>query len=113
MRLAILGLLVLTACGPRTAVRPECDVNSAFMSSTLTCEAAVAAALEALPPDQPTIQRIQFLYGSPVPITRAPVGQEEPIHGYVVFTFVGGVPQQYVPVHWLDGEVTTEAPADY
>jgi hypothetical protein len=113
MRLVILGLLVLTACGPRTAVPPECDVNSAFMSSMLTCDAAVAAALEALPPDHLTIKRIQFLYGSPVPITRAPVRRGEPIHGYVVFTFVGGVPQQYVPVHWLDGNLTTEAPADY
>jgi hypothetical protein len=87
------------------------------MSSTLTCDAAVIAALDALPADHRPIQRIQFLYGSPVPITGGgllrPEGDAQPVRGYVVFTFTGGDPQQYVPVHWFEGEVTTEAPADY
>lgn len=113
-RALVAGVMLLVACGVRVPA-PECDANPAFAGSALVCGDAVGAAVDALPTDRPTIERVQFLYGSATPCCSRLYrdGEEEPVNGYVVFTYVGGAEREYVPVVWFGGELSVGEPADY
>jgi len=105
--------LVLTACSP--AVQPECDPNTGPARADLSCDTAVPAALDALPADHPEITRIQFLYGSAIPCCSYvyPAGEEQPIQGYVVFTYADDASRQFVDVTSWHRELTVGPPTDY
>lgn len=113
-RAFVAAVIVLVACGGPVPA-PECDTNPLFAGSPLTCGDAVGAALDAWPGDHPTIERVQFLYGSATPccsrIYRE--GEEQPVNGYVVFTYHAGAERQYVPVVWFGGELSVGTPAEY
>ena len=108
-------LLILAACGPMLPT-PECDTNPAFAGVALTCDAAVKAAVAALPADHLPIERIQFLYGSATPFGHRRIlaeGEEPSILGYVVFSYQGTSEREYVQtVLWHD-TLTVESPAPY
>ena len=110
-----LAVLLVAGCGSSLPA-PECDTNPLFAGSALTCESAVAAAGQALPTDHPPIERIQFLYGSATPTTGGRLyaeDEEQPVNGYVVFTYAHGADRQYVPVVWFDEKLSSGTPASY
>ncbi len=110
-----LAVLLVAGCGS-SLLAPECDTNPLFAGSALTCESAVGAALQALPTDHSPIERIQFLYGSATPTIGGlfyAEGAEQPVSGYVVFTYADGADRQYVPVVWFDEKLSSGTPAPY
>jgi hypothetical protein len=116
MRVApLVAVFLLLAACVADFPEAECDTNPEFVGSALTCDDAVRAAVAALPTDHPAIERVQFLFGSPVPVLGRlfPADGEQPIEAYVVFTYRGATDQQYVPVVWYAGELTSGEPAAY
>jgi hypothetical protein len=113
-RAIIVAAFALVACG-QPLPDAECDPNPAFVGSALTCGDAVTAAVAALPDEHPTIERIQFLYGSATPCCSRiyPRGEEQPVDGYVVFTYVDGAEREYVPVQWYGGKLSAGSLSDY
>jgi hypothetical protein len=115
MRRLLIGmLLVLAACAQRLP-EPECDTNPTFAGAALTCEAAVAATLRALPADHPAIERIQFLYGSATPCCSRlyAEGEEQSVQGFVVFTYADDSERLYVPLAWWHDALSVGTPTPY
>jgi hypothetical protein len=113
-RALVAAVIVLAACGGPVPA-PECDTNPLFAGSALSCGDAVAAALKALPADHSTIERVQFLFGSATPCCSRLYreGEEQPVIGHVIITYLGGAERQYVPVVWFGGELSAGTPAEY
>jgi hypothetical protein len=115
MRGPLVGVLVvLAACAPKLPT-VECDTNPAFAGVALTCDAAVTEAIRALPADHPTIERIQFLYGSVTPWSHRRFVEEEDrsIYGYVVFSYAGSSARLYVPLAWWHDALSVGTPTPY
>ncbi len=91
--------------------RAECDDPGQFQPPpTLSCDAAVDAALESLS-SHPPITALQFVYGVICP-ANARCGPRAGNDGTVIITFGDGAQQSVVV--WLDGtRMTVEEPQPY
>jgi hypothetical protein len=111
MRVAsFLWVAVLVSGCSLFEVRPkaECDDTQFQQPATLSCDAAVDAALESLSSHAP-IKAAQFVYGLVRPRCRLPTSGEA---GTVIITFGNGS-QQSVFV-WLDGtRLAVDKPSPY
>jgi hypothetical protein len=104
-------ILFIAGCGQQLP-RPECDPAESA-GSPLTCDTAVQAAVQALPPNHPGITRIQFGYGTANPGFGRALARDQPVYGYVVFTWADGSRRQYVQLTEWQGKLTVESPAPY
>jgi hypothetical protein len=93
-----------------------CDPVPAGQPAALTCDPAVAAAIEALPPDHPEIRSIEFGYGCPprwrCGLTREGQPEGGPQQGYVLFYVASSGPQRGLVVRVeadASGNVTATA----
>lgn len=113
MRHTVLAaVLILVAGWGLSRPVPECP-DREVLTATLSCELAVSAALGALPADRAVITRIQFLYGSLIPLYLPLLGQDEqPTIGYVLFTYNDGS-REYVDLIAWHGELTAAGPEPY
>jgi len=113
MLLVFLAML-LTGCGVIQPA-PECDRADNPAKASLSCEAAVRDALDALSADHPAIKRIQFLYGSASPYDCGGmlVGPaDQPVCAYVVFTYLDNA-RQYVSLSLRNDVLAVASPAPY
>ncbi|TMB83523.1 MAG: hypothetical protein E6J39_06335 [Chloroflexi bacterium] len=104
--LLLVATIFLVACSGQLP-KPECD-PAETRDSVLRCNEAVNAAFRALPHSHPPITRIQFGYGSVTPWRGAipyPSG-DQPVYGYVVFTWGDGSRRQYVDLTVWRGALT-------
>ncbi len=112
-RLLLVVTMFLVACSGQLP-RPECDAAETG-ESVLRCNEAVSAALGVLPRRHAPIIRIQFGYGSVTPGLGGmlyPSG-DQPVYGYVVFTWADGSRRQYVDLTVWRGALTAGRPTPY
>jgi len=112
-RVLLVATIFLVACSGQLP-KPECD-PAETSDSVLRCNEAVSAALRALPESHPPITRIQFGFGSVTP-WRGPFpypSGEQPVFGYVVFTWADGSRRQYVELTMRQGALTAGKPTPY
>jgi len=103
--------LAVAACSAFVpGLEPECDIAQFNAPPTLTCEAAVSAALDSLS-SHPPVTAVEFVYGSICP-PNARCMPPDGSAGTVIVTF-GDASQQSVFVFLEGGRLVVEPPVPY